>query len=140
MSAYDPKRTLRVMLDVGESKRELELVFGYYSDEFNALYFRLANSLQHHGYQIDLYQPDRMAEVVNLLHENLWGDREPNHPYFQWKYHDNPYASEPLGITATHEGAVVGFRGYFATSWYLENMANSAVILIPGDTVVHPKG
>ena len=91
------------------------------------------------GYQISLYQCDQLSEVVKLLHENLWGDREQNFSYFRWKYQDNPYASEPLGVTATHDGVVVGFRGYFATSWYLGSEDSKANILLPGDTVVHPE-
>ncbi len=116
---------------------KLELIFGSYIREFDSLNFRGVNSLKHSGYQISRYQRDQMNEVVKLLHKNLWRDREPNFSYFQWKYHDNPYASEPLGVTATHDGAVVGFRGYFATSWYLGSKDNRVIILIPGDTVVH---
>jgi GNAT superfamily N-acetyltransferase len=95
--------------------------------------------LKHFDYQIGLYQRDQMIEVVTLLHENLWGDRKPNFSYFQWKYHDNPYAREPLGVTATHGGAVVGFRGYFATQWYIGSEERRTTILVPGDTVVHPE-
>ncbi len=93
--------------------------------------------MKHSSYQISLYERDQLTEVVKLLHENLWGDREQNFSYFLWKYHNNPYASEPLGVTATHDGVVVGFRGYFATSWYLGSKDNRASILIPGDTAVH---
>lgn len=95
--------------------------------------------MKYSGCQINLYQCDQMTEVVKLLRENLWGDREQNSMYFQWKYQDNPCASELLGVTATHDGAIIGFRGYFATSWYLRSKDSKAIILLPGDTVVHPE-
>ncbi len=55
--------------------------------------------MKHSSYQISLYERDQLTEVVKLLHENLWGGREPNFSHFQWKYHNNPYADEPLGVT-----------------------------------------
>ncbi len=95
--------------------------------------------MKHSDCQINLYQCDQMTEVVKLLREKLWGHREQNSMYFQWKYQDNPCASELLGVTATHNGAVIGFRGYFATRWYLGSKDSKAIILLPGDTVVRPE-
>ena len=96
--------------------------------------------MKHRGYQISLYERNKMTEVVRLLGKNLWrGDGEQNWSYFKWKYHDNPYANQPLAVIASHERSIVGFRGYFATSWYLGSNDNRVVILEPADTVVHPE-
>ena len=115
------------------------MMFDFYFHEFDSLNFREAISLKHCNYHISLYQRDQMTEVVKLLNELLGGHLAQNISYFQWKHHDNPYTSEPLGVTATHDGVVVGFRGYFATCWYLGSKNNRTIVLIPGDTVVHPE-
>lgn len=93
--------------------------------------------MERSDYTIDLYQPDQISRVVEFLGQNVWGrTTEENVAYFKWKYHDNPYASQPLGIVAAHGENIVGFRGYFATNWYLGSIDNRITILIPGDTVV----
>ena len=96
-------------------------------------------SLKQSDYQISLYRRDQMPEVVKLLQDLLRGHRAQNISYFQWKHHDNPYTSEPLGVIATRNGVVVGFRGYFATCWYIGSKDNRKSVLVPGDTVVHPE-
>ena len=94
--------------------------------------------MEHSGYQISLYKGDQISEVVELLGDNLWeASYERNASYFGWKYHLNPYATQPMGVVAVHEGTIVGFRGYFATNWYLGSVENKTAILLPGDTVVH---
>ena len=94
--------------------------------------------MKHSGYQISLYKGDQISEVVALLGENLWeASYERNTSYFRWKYHRNPYATQLMGVVAIFEGRIVGFRGYFATNWYVGNMDNKTAILVPGDTVVH---
>ena len=94
---------------------------------------------EHSGYRISRYRRDQLPEVVKLLQPLLGGQPAQNLSYFQWKHHDNPYTSEPLGVTATRDGVVVGFRGYFATPWYLGSKDKRTIILVPGDTVVHPE-
>ena len=69
------------------------------------------------GYEIKLYQADLMSQVVNLL-PYLWGENHgQNLSYFKWKYHENPFTDNPLGIVTLYKGKVVGFRGYFSTKW-----------------------
>jgi hypothetical protein len=90
------------------------------------------------GYEISLYRPDFMFQVVNLL-RHLWGDdHDRNLSYFQWKYDENPSAEHPLGIVALHKEKVVGFRGYFATRWQIHEEDHEIIVLCPGDTCVHP--
>ena len=91
------------------------------------------------GYEITLYRHELLEQVVSLLHSyHLGGDRDINLSYFKWRYYDNPYAESPLGIVALHENNVVGFRGYLATKWHIPNRNYQLIILIPGDTCVHP--
>jgi len=93
--------------------------------------------LKLHGYQIGLYDVGQVSEAVELLGENLWAaNYERNGAYFRWKYHHNPYATQPMAVVAIYEGHIVGFRGYFATNWYVGSVANKTAILVPGDTVV----
>lgn len=80
-----------------------------------------------------------MPEVVELLQDLFGGNPAQNVSYFQWKHHDNPHANDGLGVVATHNGVVVGFRGYFATCWYVGSKDNRMIVLLPGDTVVHPE-
>jgi hypothetical protein len=90
------------------------------------------------GYDIKIYKTDFMPEVANLL-AYLWGNNHSkNLSYFKWKYHDNPYTENPLGIVALHKGKVVGFRGYFATKWQIRKEDYKFTVLSPGDNCVHP--
>ena len=91
----------------------------------------------HAGYEINLYHPDIMPQVVNLLHYH-WGNNHDNLSYFTWKYIDNPFTESPLGVVALHKGEVVGFRGYFATKWQIREKDYKLTVLCPGDTCVHP--
>jgi len=94
--------------------------------------------MSHSEYEIKLYHPDLMSQVVSLL-SHLWGkDHDNNLSYFRWKYHENPYTENPLGIVAFHNGNVVGFRGYFATKWQIHGEDPKIFVLCPGDTVVDP--
>jgi GNAT superfamily N-acetyltransferase len=69
----------------------------------------------------------------------LYGNNpDRNLSYFKWKYHDNPYTEHPLGMVALHHGKVVGFRGYFATMWQINEHNGEMIVLCPGDTCVHP--
>jgi GNAT superfamily N-acetyltransferase len=89
-------------------------------------------------YEIRLYEPELMSQVLDVL-QYLYGNKpDSNLSYFRWKYHDNPYTEHPLGIVALYEGKVVGFRGYFATRWHIGEQKETVVVLCPGDTCVHP--
>ncbi len=92
-------------------------------------------------YEIRPYDPEHLTQVVREgVLEPLWGtDRERNHAYFKWKYHDNPTTPSPLGIVAWHQRSVVGFRGFFATRWVVGGTSDRVVVLSPGDTCVDPE-
>jgi len=89
-------------------------------------------------YDIRLYRPEMMPQVVDLM-VHLWaGDPGVRQEYFRWKYVDNPYTERPLGIVALHKGSVVGFRGYFATRHEIPDRTRELIVLCAGDTCVHP--
>jgi GNAT superfamily N-acetyltransferase len=94
--------------------------------------------MMHAGYEINLYQPALMHQVVDLLHYHWGNNHDNNLSYFKWKYVDNPFTDSPLGIVALHKGEVVGFRGYFATRWQIREKDYKITVLCPGDTCVHP--
>lgn len=95
--------------------------------------------MQHSGYQIRLFDSDHLADAVSLLTGTLWStDRKLNADYFRWKYHDNPYANQPLGAVALHGKNVVAFRGYFASQWLFGNNGGKTATLVPGDAITHP--
>jgi hypothetical protein len=92
------------------------------------------------GYEILPYCVERLYEVVVLMHDLWKGHPDLNVSYFKWKYDDNPYSEKPLGIMALKDGRVVGFRGFFASKWYLdEDNKNIFSVLSPGDTCIHPQ-
>jgi hypothetical protein len=105
-------------------------------------YFNLTHkdiALIQSGYEITLYRHELMDQVVSLLHRyHLGGDRDINLSYFKWRYYDNPYSESPLGVVTFHENKVVGFRGYLATKWHIPDKNYPLIVLIPGDTCVHP--
>jgi len=90
------------------------------------------------GYEIRVYSPEFLPPVVDLM-QHLWGkDPEANLRYFRWKHIDNPYSKHPLGILALHRGKVVGFRAYFPLKYQAGAAEHDFILLVPGDTCVHP--
>ena len=85
-------------------------------------------------YKIVTYRPSNYCRCSALL-RTLWSrDQEERQGYFKWKYHDNPYTENPLGIVALQGNKVVGFRGYCATLW--QACGEEFKALTVGDTVV----
>jgi GNAT superfamily N-acetyltransferase len=90
------------------------------------------------GYDIRLYTPEMMPQVVDLM-VHLWAQRpEVRDAYFRWKYVENPYAEPPPGIVALYQGRAVGFRGYFALRYEIPGSPRNLTVLCAGDTCVHP--
>ncbi len=90
------------------------------------------------GYDIRVYTPEMMPQVVDLM-AHLWvEDPGVRQEYFRWKYVDNPYTEHPLGIVALHGGRLVGFRGYFAARYEIPDRTRDLIVLCAGDTCVHP--
>ncbi|MBN1972651.1 MAG: hypothetical protein JW787_03370 [Sedimentisphaerales bacterium] len=90
-------------------------------------------------YQFVYYSPEHKEQVLNVL-EHLWPyDRSKFADFFRWKYENNPYIDTVLGVAALYQGRVVGFRGYFANRFIINDYSDNLIILHPGDTCVHPE-
>ena len=95
-------------------------------------------SMNYEGYDIVPYHPEFLDGVLQVL-RHLWGnDHEKNRSYFHWKYTLNPYTEKELGIVALHKNKVVGFRGYFATRWKINETDKKFITLCPGDLCIEP--
>ena len=93
----------------------------------------------HGSYRIEHFQPAHETQVLKLL-EPLWKHAPSlSTRLFRWKYYDNPYAPQVLGIVASLNGQVVGFRGYFSSPFELDGYDSAIGVLFPGDTCVDPR-
>ena len=94
--------------------------------------------MRYNNYEIELYRPDYISGVSDVQ-KYLYGlGREATAEYFHWKYEENPYADEPLGIVAVYKGKIIGYRGYFVTKWEIGNKDITALILSSSDVIVRP--
>lgn len=93
--------------------------------------------MKYGSYEIRNYHPNFLFQIANLQ-RNLWSrDIDKNISYFKWKYIDNPFIENPVGIVALFKGKVVGFRGFFVTKWKYCDRYNNILILSPADLCVH---
>lgn len=90
-------------------------------------------------YQIVDYNQLFRDEIIQLLNDHLWFDSfEKSMEYFIYKYEQNPYRVEPIGLVVLHDQKVIGFRAFFPTKWQLgANTENCILMLSPTDTVIH---
>ena len=89
-------------------------------------------------YQTILYEPELKRPVAEVL-KGLWGnDIVENLRLFEWKYEENPFAQEPLGVVVLHGREVVGFRGYHPHHFTIAGSGEVISILMAGDTCVSP--
>jgi GNAT superfamily N-acetyltransferase len=61
-----------------------------------------------------------------------------NGDYIVWKYHQNPYISEPLIYLAFSGGQLVGMRGAMGAKWQMGEPATCFVLPYADDLVVEP--
>jgi GNAT superfamily N-acetyltransferase len=88
--------------------------------------------------EIYVYTPDMLTRVLDVM-SFLWKKNlQCREEYFKWKYADNPNTEDSLGIVALHKDRVIGFRGYFATRFEIPEKTKDLIVLVPGDTCVHP--
>lgn len=89
-------------------------------------------------YKICVYTPDMLPRVLDVM-SFLWEkDLQGREEYFKWKYADNPNTEDWLAIVAFHKGRAIGFRGYFATRFEIPEKTKDLIVLVSGDTCVHP--
>lgn len=90
------------------------------------------------NYEIRNYQNEFLLQVARLQ-KYLWGGNlEENISFFKWKYEENPYTENPIGIIAFQKDDVIGFKSFYPTRWEIGNKGNKFMMLSPTDTVIHP--
>lgn len=94
--------------------------------------------MKHFDYDINYYQSKFRPQVLHILGHLLGSDAAGNEQYFRWKYEQDKDPDEVLGIVATHDGQVAGFRGYAAAAWHVGDSNQTVRVLVPGDTCVDP--
>lgn len=91
------------------------------------------------NYELRNYQDEFFPEVAGLL-QYLWGGTlEKNMSFFKWKYAENPYTANTLGIVCLSGSSVVGFRSFYPSRWEIGSRDNTVSMLSPTDTVIHPE-
>jgi GNAT superfamily N-acetyltransferase len=77
--------------------------------------------------------------LVAELQRHLWNpDEHLNASYLEWKYHQNPYISDPLIYLAFVGEKLVGMRGAFGTRWEVGNPAKFFTLPYADDLVIDP--
>ena len=89
-------------------------------------------------YEVRRYTPD-LKEKVAQLQSHLWRfDDQLVSPYFDWKYKDNPYFSEPIIMVAMHSQEVVGMIGFYGSEWEYGQPPKRVLIPCAADLVIAP--
>ena len=89
-------------------------------------------------YSIERYTAEHLEGVLDLQ-SHLWGeDREANRAYLDWKYARNPFDQGFHIYLAIAGDVVVGMRGFMGSQWRAGDGAQATMLLMAGDTVVHP--
>lgn len=82
----------------------------------------------------------RYKQQIIELQTHLWSPNlVVNRAYFEWKYEQNPYLSEPLIYLAIDDGKVVGMRGFFGIQWECGCPREQFNALYADDMVVAPE-
>jgi len=90
------------------------------------------------AFEIVRYQSGHKEQVLRLQ-RHLWGpDAALNRAYFEWKYEQNPYLTQPALCLALHRGEVVGMRGIVGAKWWLGTSRRAVVIPCTDDFVIAP--
>jgi GNAT superfamily N-acetyltransferase len=90
------------------------------------------------AYEIVAFRREFMRPAAEVQTFMLGPDVVANLAYLEWKYHRNPYVSEPLIYLALHEGIVVGMRGMFGAKWQLGQPSQTFLAPCAGDLVIAP--
>jgi hypothetical protein len=90
-------------------------------------------------YRLVRYQSKFLDQIVRLQ-TGLWSrDLATNAAYFSWKYHQNPYISEPLICVALQKDRVVAMRGFHGSQWAIGESGQTVTLPCAGDTIIAPK-
>jgi Acetyltransferase (GNAT) domain len=89
-------------------------------------------------YRLVRYQPEFIDQIA-LLQTGLWSpDLATNVAYFEWKYQQNPYVSEPLIYLAVENERVVAMRGFYGSQWAIGESGQTLTLPCAGDTIIAP--
>src|SRR5262245_13499435 len=88
--------------------------------------------------EIIFYRPELAPEICELQ-AHLWGpDLALNRRYFEWKYEQNPYLSEPVIALAVAEERLVGMVGSMGMCWEVGVPPRAFLMPCSSDMVVMP--
>ena len=88
------------------------------------------------SYLIRAFEPVMLEEVADVRRQVFGGTLSFNRAYLAWKYLENPYLSEPILHVAQRDGAIVGIRGWFGTSWHMPHSPNPEIIPCAAESAV----
>lgn len=91
--------------------------------------------------EIVRYTPAHKRQVAQLETQLWYSDLPLAVRYIEWKYEQNPYASEPEIYLAFLGGKLVGVRGFYGSRWEAGVGASRVVSTIPvaDDLIVAPE-
>jgi acyl carrier protein len=85
------------------------------------------------GIQIVRYAAQYKSAIAELQ-KTLWSpDTNLNLKYFEWKYLQNPYGSDPKVYLALVHGEIVGMRGFYPSRWESGVPAQVEDVLVADD-------
>ena len=87
------------------------------------------------AHELVRYEPGFKDEIAGMLKLLLSRDVADNRRYFEWKYEENPYFTEPLLYLVRANGRIVGMRGMFGSCWQAGD-GSPVVLPYPDDHVV----
>jgi len=90
------------------------------------------------GYEIVPYHPDLEPEVVELRSLASGGGLTMSRQFLDWKYCQNPLASDSFISVALHGGRVVGIRGAYGTCWQADGV-DRMVLPAVDDFAIRPE-
>ena len=90
------------------------------------------------AFEIVRYQSDHKEQVLQLQQHHWGPDAALNRAYFEWKYEQNPYLTQPALCLALHRGEVVGMRAIVGAKWWLGTSRRTIVIPCTDDFVIAP--
>ena len=95
------------------------------------------DSMLYRDYKIIDYQPDFKNQVIDLV-KFVWGeDRKRNKVYFEWKFEQNPYSKEMIGVIGLYNGRVIGFNGLSILKWCIRNKESNLYTISSTGACVH---
>jgi hypothetical protein len=90
-------------------------------------------------YRLVRYQSEFIDQIARLQ-TGLWSpDLATNVAYFEWKYQQNPYVSEPHIYLALENDRVVAMRGFYGSQWAIGESGQILTLPCAGDTIIAPE-